>query len=266
MRVRHRLGYGSRMPGLDDDLALALRLARLAADVALPYVGRSLDSWVKPDGSMVGEADLAVERALLDVLRAERPDDAILSEEAGTIGADARRWVLDPLDGTSMFLYGETGWGTHIALEVDGEIVVGVITRPLDDRLWWAVRGGGAFTGRLSTDDPGRPIHVSAVSSIDDATLTAWQPSPRREVAALRATPGWVRATPDAYLHLAEGALDAVLSLGGLFWDHAPTVLIVEEAGGRFRDRAGGRRLDLQGGVYSNGHLDEAIGALVGWY
>lgn len=253
---------------MTDDFALALRLAEVAADVAGSFDGKYVRSQIKPDGSPVGEADLAIETALLEVLREERPDDAILSEEAGHVGKGERRWLLDPLDGTSFFLDGEDGWGTLITLQdPKGEPLVGVITRPLEDRWWWAVRGAGAFTGPLgATSTDGRELQVSDVSSMAQARVSAWQTWHRPDVRRLRDMPGWVHPDANVFLRLAEGEIDAVASLGGLAWDHAPLVLLVEEAGGRYRDRTGGTRIDLKGGVYSNAHLDEAMGELLGWY
>src|SRR5205823_4618442 len=108
-----------------DDVELAHELASVAADVALRFVEGRFDYELKADGSPVTEADLAVEAALVELIRARRPDDAILSEEAGLLGIPGRRrWVLDPIDGTAHFVERTDGWGTHIALEVDGELVL----------------------------------------------------------------------------------------------------------------------------------------------
>ncbi|MGH2759582.1 MAG: inositol monophosphatase family protein [Actinomycetota bacterium] len=251
---------------MTDDLALALRLGEIAAEVALSYYGRYVRSEIKPDGSPVGEADLAIEKALLEVLGAERPDDAVLSEEAGHVGRGERRWLLDPLDGTSMFLDGDSGWGTHIALQdAEERSIVGVVTRPLEGKWWWAVRGEGSYAGDLGSLE-GRRIHVSDVSSIEEARLSAWQSWHRRDVRKVREMPGWVHPDANVFLRVAEGEIDCVASLGGMAWDHAPLVLLVEEAGGRYRDRMGGSRIDLKGGVYSNAHLDGPMGELLGWY
>ena len=122
---------------LAEDLALARRLGGVAEQLAMSYFRADVAWDWKYDGSPVTEADLAVEHALLEILAAERPDDAVLSEERGTLGgASTRRWLLDPIDGTSYFLHGSPAWGTHIALEVDGEIVVGLISRPVRRISW----------------------------------------------------------------------------------------------------------------------------------
>lgn len=249
-----------------NDLELALRLGEIAAEIALSYDGRYVRSEIKPDGSPVGEADYAIEKALLEVLRAERPEDAILSEEAGHVAKGEREWLLDPLDGTTFFLDGDPGWGTLITLQDErGDAIVGLVTRPLEGKWWWAVRGEGAYVGDIGSGEA-RRIHVSDVASIDEARLSAWQSWHRSDVRKVREMPGWVSPDANVFLRVAEGEIDCVASLGGLAWDHAPLVILVEEAGGRYRDRNGGSRIDLRGGVYSNAHLDGAMGELLGWF
>lgn len=235
------------------DLALARSLADRAAEVALGFTGSPVRWGRKADGSPVTEADLAVERVLVDALAVERPGDDVLSEEgAGREAGGRRRWVIDPIDGTGDFLAGGADWGTHVALEVDGEVVVGVITRPVSGRSWWAARGAGAW------GSPGRRLAVSPTASLAAARVGGYMRPGSPWQAAVAAAATWVdRASP--VLDLLEGDLDAVLSEGGYAWDHAPAVVLLDEAGGRFTDPAGGRRIDLQGGLYTNGHLHEAL-------
>jgi histidinol-phosphatase len=228
---------------------LARSLGELADGIALHFFLGDVRCESKADGSPVTEADLAVERALVDVLTVERPDDAILSEEGGGIDRrGSRRWLVDPIDGTSFFVAGDKAWGTHVALEVDGEITVGVITRPADGTSWWAAKGLGAWASS------GARLRVSATSSLRGARIggyvnpaSAWRAS-----VAERST--WVDS-PSPFLELLEGRLDGVLSEGGFEWDHAPGVVLLKEAGGRFTDPSGGERIDLRGGLYTNGHL-----------
>ena len=148
--------------GWSEDLAFARELAETAASIALDHFGSTV-SHLKSDGTPVGEADLAVDRVLTDLIRRRHPEDAILSEESEPSGRSTRRWILDPVDGTVLFLAGEDGWGTHISLEVDDEVVVGVVTRPVRSAMWWAARGSGSWRGRLqkAPDPEASRLHVS---------------------------------------------------------------------------------------------------------
>ncbi|HKY68740.1 MAG TPA: inositol monophosphatase family protein, partial [Acidimicrobiales bacterium] len=129
-----------------DDLALALRLADAADALTGPaFTGEHLAHEIKPDGSPVSDTDLAVERRIVEILAADRPGDGVLGEEVGESGGRARRWVLDGIDGTVLFVAGVPGWSTQIALEVDGRPLVGVVTSGADGRRWWAARGTGAW-------------------------------------------------------------------------------------------------------------------------
>jgi hypothetical protein len=105
-----------------------------------------------------------VERALLELLTLHRPDDAVLSEEAGALGAGRRRWLLDPIDGTEGFRAGGPVWDNHIALEVDGQLTVGIDTRPTQGRALVGVHGQGAY----------RSVHMrqAAIRAIRAATAS----------------------------------------------------------------------------------------------
>jgi histidinol-phosphatase len=239
-------------PTLEEDLALALELADLAADVALPRFRRDFAITEKPDGSIVTEVDVEVERRLLQVLAEQRPSDAVLSEECGSLGSGSRRWILDPIDGTSWFAHGRTSWGTHVALEVSGEIVLGVVTRPVSGERIAAARGGGAFQGRLKSPEPGLRLSVSEQRDLPRLRVMVWE---RGSVLneRLRKRGQWVEPTLDGTLDVARGRIDVLFDTLGHPWDLAPALPIVEEAGGRFVDHDGGRRWDQGGGVFTNG-------------
>jgi histidinol-phosphatase len=234
---------------MPDDLALALALADAADALALPAFDRGAAAVAKADGTPVTEADRAVERALRERLAAERPDDAILGEELGAAGAGARRWVLDPLDGTEWFARGIPVWGTLIALEEAGEPVVAVVSAPALRRRWWAGRGEGAFRD-------GRPIHVSAVERVEDAFVAhanlylGFDVDADPLLRAARVSGGY-----ESFLALmlcAEGAADAAFAPRGFLWDLLPAQLIVEEAGGTFTDFDGRRTAAGRGAVAAN--------------
>ena len=94
---------------------------------------------------MVSAADRDAETLIHSLLRDERPDDGLLAEEGGREAAESgRRWVVDPLDGTTNFLYGFPQWAVSVALEDADGGLVGVVFDPVRDELFCAVRGEGA--------------------------------------------------------------------------------------------------------------------------
>ena len=160
----------------------------------------------------------------------------------------------------SNFIAGRPQWGTHIALESGGDIVLGVISRPVLAQHWWATRGGGAYKG--SAESPAGsavPIRVSNTPDLSASAIAVWAESPHVLIDRVRASATLATADLDAILHLAEGSMDAVIDPAGQIWDHAPAVVLVEEAGGRFSDAEGGHRIDRGEGRFTNGLIHEAL-------
>ena len=182
------------------------------------------------------------------------PTTQILGEELGDDGGGARRWIIDPIDGTRNYTRGIPVWATLVALAVDDHVELGVVSAPALGRRWWAERGTGAFAA-------GEEVRVSTVSRVEEAVLSLDQPLP-----ALASRAWHVRGYGDFWAHMlvAEGAVDgAVDAVGVSPWDLAAVQVIVEEAGGRFSDFAGEPRFDSGTAVTSNGLLhDELLGAL----
>ncbi|MFC4604471.1 inositol monophosphatase family protein [Rhodococcus kronopolitis] len=246
------LGVGT--PGVDtDDLRLAFDASDLAAELAMVHFEAGVSATLKDDGTPVTEADRAVERLLRATLTGERPEDAFFGEEFGELGESDRIWILDPIDGTGLFGRCDPNWRIHIALEVQGIIQVAVVTSPALRRCWWATRGGGAFESSWPrVDGETRRLEVSATATLADAVLDAVDNASRARL------PRGVAHAPGSPLPLVElvrGEIDAFLAERYFKWDHAPWVLIVEEAGGRFTDRTGGHASDQGGGLYSNANL-----------
>jgi len=251
----------------DDDLALALRLAAAADSISLARFG-SADLRVesKPDLSPVSDADLAVERAIRDLLATERPNDAVVGEEFGDSFPDARRhWVIDPIDGTKNFVRGVPVWATLIALLVDDAIPVGVVSAPALGRRWWAATGSGAF-GNFAGDT--KRLTVSGVADVADASLSysdleEWGRLGRGEEFLALTRRCWrTRGYGDfySYVLVAEGAVDVAAEPELSLWDLAAIVPIVTEAGGTFSDVDGtpaGRR--TTSALATNGLLHRAV-------
>ncbi len=268
-----------------EDLALALELADLADRVSLGrFRAVDLEVRTKPDRTPVTEADLATERAIRERLAAARPEDGIIGEEFGTEGTSSRQWIIDPIDGTANFLRGVPVWGTLIALAVDGEPVVGVVSAPAMGRRWWASRGDGAWTidapgttsessattVRPATDaSPAEPrrLAVSAVAALDDASLSFQSLAQWRDAGyldrllALSELVWRDRAYGDlwSYMLLAEGVIDIAGEFDVKVYDLAALIPIVEEAGGRFTSITGERGPGHGSALATNGLLHDAV-------
>jgi histidinol-phosphatase len=238
------------------DLELAVRLADAADAISLPRFRSGLTVETKPDLTPVTEADRAVEAELRRMLGEERPDDAILGEEEGAAGSGARRWLLDPIDGTRNYSRGIPVWGTLLALEEDGVVRLGLVSAPALARRWWAERGAGAFAS-------GEPIRVSRISAVEEAVLSF---AIEQAIPALARRAWHVRGLGDFWAHMlvAEGAVDGAIDAVGVSeWDLAAVQVIVEEAGGRFSDFAGEARIDSRNAITSNGLLHDELVAAV---
>jgi histidinol-phosphatase len=247
---------------LADDLNLALRLADVAREISLARFRRRFEVRVKPDGSLVTEVDEAVEDELRRILARERPGDAILGEERGPSGSGQRRWLIDAIDGTHSFAAGTPHWGTLIALELAGRVVLGVCDDPPIDRRYWAGNGLGAF--RSDAGARASRIRVSRTEELRGARSfvpsAEWvQQQPTRAMAdALGTITNPTPAEDHPALQVAFGGYDLAVFFAAGPWDVAAPSIVVEEAGGKFTDITG--RPTLTGGaVFSNGKIHDAV-------
>ncbi|MCW2572056.1 MAG: histidinol-phosphate phosphatase [Frankiales bacterium] len=254
------------MTGTERDLALAHSLADAADAITLARF-RALDLTVetKPDLTPVSDADRAVEEQMRRLLASARPGDAVLGEEYGVEGDGPRRWVVDPIDGTKNFVRGVPVWATLIALQVDEEVTVGVVSAPALGRRWWAGRGLGAHAGPSASD--AERLRVSSVSRLADAALSyssldGWEKQGRLEGLLDLTRSVWrTRAFGDFWSHVlvAEGAVDLSCEPEVSLWDLAALQVVVEEAGGRFTDLSGEARPDRGSVVCTNGLIHDAV-------
>jgi histidinol-phosphatase len=251
-----------------------LRLAHLLADDAdslttSRFRAQDLKVTTKDDGSPVTDADTAVEESVRRTLGRARPRDSIEGEELGKSGWGARRWIIDPIDGTKNYLRGVPVWATLIALAMEDQIVVGVVSAPALGRRWWASKDDGAHAGRsLRTS---QECEVSKVATLSEAFLSysssgGWIRAERgAEFGRLLQACGRTRGFGDfwSYMLLAEGGVDVAAEPELSLHDMAAPSIIVEEAGGRFT------ALDGTPGPYggnalaSNGLLHDEVLALL---
>jgi histidinol phosphatase-like enzyme (inositol monophosphatase family) len=248
------------MRSVQQFLDFAIDAAWQAGRLTLAHYQTGVTVERKPDRSAVTVADREGERLLRHLIEARFPDHAILGEELGATTRDAsHRWILDPIDGTNSFVRGVPFYGVLVALEINGEPVVGVAYFPAVDEMIAAARGLGCrANGRLAV--------VSAVSSLEAACLAytdARHLTARlgADWAGLMTETALERGWGDCYGHclVATGRADVMLDPRMNPWDCAALVPIVQEAGGRFTDWTG--RVTIAGGdaVSSNGLLHDQV-------
>jgi histidinol-phosphatase len=230
---------------VDADLQFALELADAADALTLPrFHARQFVVETKADLTPVTDADRATEELLRERIARDRPGEGVVGEEHGEDGNPATRWIVDPIDGTRNYTRGVPIWATLVALERDGEFVVGVVSAPALGRRWWASRGGGAFAD-------GARLQASSRSALAEAAVSCTY---GRDLALLEPLTWHARGLGDFWSHMlvAEGALDVAVDASLKLWDYAAVVPIVTEAGGR--SEPFGRQW-----LSTNGLLHEAV-------
>lgn len=263
---------GPTGPVADIDPSDDLRLARSVADrvgefTLSRFVDRDFTVDWKENATEVTEVDRHAERLVVDGLLAARPDDAVFGEEHGLRGDESaeRRWVIDPIDGTSGFVRGIPIWATLIALTVRDVPVLGVVSAPALATQWWGVPGWGAG---MSAHGRTRELGVSRVDDLSDAQVSVTHSSgwddlgltPRLVEIQQRARRS--RGMGDFWQHMlvAEGAVDvAIDAIGVAPYDLAAVRPIVEAAGGSFTDRHGEATHLHDSAVSTNGVLHAEI-------
>jgi len=221
-------------------LNFAIETARDAGQILLEKFGRKIKISLKGDINLVTEADLASEKLIIERIRSYYPKHAILAEEAGDAvlldGVNKWKWIIDPLDGTTNFAHGYPCFCVTLALEHDGEIVIGVTYDPTRGELFAAEKGKGATLNN-------KPIRVSETEKLGDALIVTGFPYNFKE------KENFARHLTDFLLHSrgvrrdGSAAIDMAYVACGRFdgfweeglnpWDVAAGLLLIEEAGGQ---------------------------------
>ena len=255
----------------------ASTIAREAGERLREFLAQGVETEYKGDVDVVTVADRTVEKLIRTRLGEAFPAHGVYGEEGTRERLDQEyRWYVDPLDGTTNFAHGVPHFCVSLGLEhrapglaadADGTVVAAVIYDPMLDELFWAERGRGAMLN-------GRPIHVSTVPDLAESLVATGFPSRKRHDSpnihfyqefTLRSH--GVRRAGSAALDLAYvacGRFEAFWEFHLNPWDTAAGFLLVEEAGGRISDFAGGPfQLDSREVLASNGLIH---GELVGLF
>lgn len=216
-----------------------------AGQIALEHKTRLGDVRVerKSEKDLVTEADLAVERYLVEQIRQMYPSHGILGEETGTHTGTEYRWIIDPIDGTTSFVHDQPFYSISVAVERNGQRVLAAVNAPTLGELFMAEKGKGATLN-------GSPIHVSGRDKLIDSVLCTGfacvrhnmqhnnLPYFNRIVPLIRDVRRYGSAAIDLS-YVAAGRLDGFWELNLKIYDIAAGILILQEAGGIVTDFAG---------------------------
>ncbi len=247
-------------------LDFALDTVWEAGKITLRYFQGRIEVETKSDLTPVTIADRATEQFLRDHIRQAFPDHAVIGEEFGPQGPSSasHRWIIDPIDGTKSFVRGVPLYGVMLGLEREGRPVLGTVSFPALDEIVAAAEGEGTAWN-------GRRVRVSSRSSLSEALLLCTDyshfPDAGKQAAFERLCEATAlqRTWGDCYGHClvatgrAELMLDATISV----WDCAALMPILREAGGTFTDWKGNSTIHGPDALSTNGHLFEAVMALV---
>jgi myo-inositol-1(or 4)-monophosphatase len=233
---------GHELPALAE---LAEEVARAAAELLRDGMEKRLDNVATKTSTtdMVSEMDRVSEALIVERLLAARPDDSVLAEEGSEqTGSSPVRWVVDPLDGTTNYLYAHPRWSVSIAAQVEGETVAAAVADPPFDEVFTAFKGGGAFLD-------GETIFPTDLTDVSESLVaTGFSYSPDRRARQGAVVSQVLPAVRDIRRHgvasldlcwVACGRVDAYYEMDLRPWDVAAGSLIAAEAGAMVSDLDG---------------------------
>tara|TARA_B100000315_G_scaffold183307_1_gene172233 strand:+ start:718 stop:1530 length:813 start_codon:yes stop_codon:yes gene_type:complete len=227
----------------------------------------------KGPADFVTAADVRTEEMLRDELAYARPDYGFLLEEGGEItGEDAsRRWIIDPIDGTTNFIHGIPHFAMSIALEENGEITAGVIYEPINEQMFWAEKGQGAFLNDRRMRVSGRAQMDQSIFATGIPFMGRGEPGDHeaflKQMGAVMAVSAGIRRFGSAALDLAyvaAGRFDGFWETGLKPWDIAAGIIMVREAGGMVTELDGRDRMLESGSILAvNPNLHQELGQII---
>jgi histidinol-phosphatase len=241
------------------ELAVVTALCVEADAIALEHHRVGVQTETKADGTPVTIADRAIETLVREGLARAFPADEILGEEQGSTGSGARRWIIDPIDGTKNYARGIPVFASLIALEDEDRLALGMVSAPALMTRWWATAGGGAFCN-------GAPMRVSDRATVEGSDIITggvdWARERTDQLLALFASGRRHRGFGDFWGHMlvAQGSAEVMVEFAPLaLWDIAAPKIIVEEAGGRVSDLSGDGSLKAGPVVTTNGVVHDEV-------
>ncbi len=213
----------------------AIKIAKKAGKILMKYQTREFQIKFKggDNRNIVTEVDHISEDFIVKSIKKKFPTHCVLSEEGGDCGIKPSnyRWIIDPIDGTTNFAHGFNFFCVSIALEKDGEVIVGVVHAPMMKETFHAIKGKGAFLNN-------KKIKVSATNSLSSTLIAAGKTKYQKAFIEAQG----IRRIGSAALELAyiaAGKLDAFMVSKLYYWDIAAGKLILDEAGGKITNFQG---------------------------
>ena len=211
----------------------------------------------KGPGDFVSNADKKAEKIIFQELQRARPKFSFLMEETGEVAGEdsSNRWVIDPIDGTTNFLHGIPHFAISIGLERDGECFAGVIYDPINDQMFWAEKGQGAYLNRRRLRVSGRRDVTESLFSTGIPFIGADEKDNAvfmRQLTAVASRSAGVRRFGAASLDLAwvaAGRYEGFWEAGLCPWDMAAGIIMVREAGGYVTDQQGSKNMMNSGEI-----------------
>jgi len=242
-------------------LNFSLKLIEKSNDISLKYYKKTIKPEYKQDNSPVTIADKKCEKFLISTIKEKYPEHSFLAEESGIVQTESDfKWIIDPIDGTKNFMRNFPFWGTLLALEYQGEVIMGVIALPAMKQVMYAGKGLGCYMN-------GKKMKVSKIDSIDKSYFIyggveyILQQPYKEKFLELVNTSYYDRGYGDCFGHslVIAGKAEFMLDPHVSPYDVAPIKICVEEAGGIMTDLKGEKTIYSRGVLTSNGYMHEKI-------
>jgi len=246
---------------------IAIKAAKKAGKVLIDNFKKPIKAKAKGDRNLVTDIDLKAEDVIIKLIKGEFLEDSILSEESRYLRSKTEfKWIIDPLDGTHNYIHKIDVFGTSIALQFGGEVVLGVIYMPLTDELYVAQKHRGAYLNGRKLKVSERKLKESTL--IYDSSIRYNKEPMLKGLGKLADAVFNVRMFGSTARHLsyiAEGKTEIDVEFNDKVWDFAAGLLLVEEAGGKCVDFQGKRwNTNTRGYIASNSIVYKDILNMIG--
>jgi len=246
---------------LNELLDFSLRLVKKSEKITLKYFSRKIKFKLKKNLSPVTIADIKCEKFLIEKINSKYPKHSVLAEENGVIDNNSEfKWIIDPLDGTKNYMRNHPFWGTLLALEWEGEVILGVISMPALCETIYAVKNGGCFYN-------GKKVKVSKVDNLKNSyclfgslEMILHEPY-KNNFMNIISNSLYSRGFGDCHGHsyVINGRAEFMIDPHVAPYDIAATKICIEEAGGMLTDLNGNNSIYSGSTLISNGKVHDEV-------